>query len=596
LYIPKWRLAMLPTDIDPVLVEVMRNELLAASDEMNITMMRTTRSIAARENGDYSAAILDLDGNVIAQSVPFGFAYFVGAMPNLVATFRDRWRPGDVVVTNDPYGGVSHLPDILLATPIFYNGDLFGFAAVVEHHTDIGGRFPGGQGVESQSIYEEGLRFPAIHFHREGVVNDAVRAIIAANVRTPDDVLGDLEAGIAACRRGTGAMLALLGKYGPDVVRRYCDHLLLSSQQKMRTLITSIPNGDYSAEGAIDDGRGTTAKLCVTLRVQGENLVVDYTGTSAQVNKALNMSPDSTLVIAVGVLLGLLGNESDSLMMNSGLMRQFSLVSPKGTVLNPTFPAAVGARAQTFNRLQEVVREALARALPGRVPAAGDGGPSFFIFAPTHNEGQGRSLVTEVYCSGWGARPDRDGIEGVMKLTMSGFRTTPGETTESETSVALDGFGFVPDTGGAGTYRGALSVYRRWRFRAAGRVLLRTCRADSLPPGLAGGKDGTPFKVVHMSADKETILPAHYVLDINVEPGDILLHVLPGAGGYGDPTKRDPDRVLADVLDEKISAGYAQRNYGVVIDIEKSEIDLAATGRLRESMKRTTSDIGKVYT
>jgi N-methylhydantoinase B len=221
-------------------------------------------------------------------------------------------------------------------------------------------------------------------------------------------------------------------------------------------------------------------------------------------------------------------------------------------------------------------------AIPERMPAASEGGVSMMVYT-TADGHDGSSMMTEMYASGWGGRPMKDGIDGVMPAAMTGFRTNSGEVFEQELPVMLDGFGFVPDTGGAGRFRGSLSVYRRWRLMADGRVMLRTCRVDSLPYGLAGGNDGTGFRAFLTSGDQETELPRRIMLDIPVKAGDILTHIQPGAGGYGPAFTRDPGRVLDDVIDEKITPEHAQREYGVVIDRGTGEIDSARTGAIRHN-------------
>ena len=236
---------------DPILSEVMRHELISASEEMNITMKQTTRSIVAKEAGDYSAGLLDPEGRVIAQAIPYGLGYFTAVMPHIIAKYRGSFRPGDLIISNDPYGGLSHLPDIALVLPIFWGGEHHGFAAVVQHHTDIGGRFPGGMGLVCTQVYEEGLRLPAVRFYENGEPIESVREIIAAAVRVPDDVLGDLEAGIAACRRGERALTALFDKYGSERVVDCYHYLLARSENLMRAVIRSIPDGRYRCASAL---------------------------------------------------------------------------------------------------------------------------------------------------------------------------------------------------------------------------------------------------------------------------------------------------------------------------------------------------------
>jgi N-methylhydantoinase B len=549
---------------DPVLSEVMRHELMSVAEEMNITMKLTTRSVVAKEGSDFSAGLLDKEGRLAMQAIPYGAGYFTGVMPAVLAKFAGRLHPGDVILSNDPYGGLSHLPDIAVVMPLFWEGEHCGFAAVVQHHTDIGGRFPGGMGLPCAEVYEEGLRLCVVKYYDKGIVNEAVRDVLAANVRAPDDVLGDLEAGVAACRRGERGLTALFEKYGRRMVEDCYRRLRAQSEAAMRAAFRLIPDGDYQAEEAFDDGAGTRVLLKLTLRVRGDNLAVDFSGSGPQVKNALNIPPG---LVAYGMFLNflpLLGGRD--VPITAGLFAPISTITPKGSVLNPNFPAAVGSRGQLLWRVNDLVWRTLAHGVPNKIPAAAEGGVSMMVFTPNRpHDGNGAAMMTELYASGWGGRPIKDGLEGVMPVFMIGFRSNSGESFEQELPVMLDGFGFMPDTGGAGEYRGALSVYRRWRFLADGRVMLRTCRVDSLPYGLDGGRPGTPFKALLTSNGATTELPAQIMLDIPVKEGDVLMHIQPGAGGHGTPARRDRQRILNDILDEKITPAYAAREYGFVI-------------------------------
>jgi N-methylhydantoinase B len=549
---------------DPVLSEVMRHELMSIAEEMNITMKQTTRSIVAKEGSDFSAGLLDRNGQLAVQAIPYGAGYFTGVMPTVLAKFAGKFQPGDVILSNDPYGGLSHLPDIAVVMPLFSHGEHCGFAAIVQHHTDIGGRFPGGMGLPCEEVYEEGLRLPVVKYYSGGELNESVRDILEANVRAPDDVVGDLEAGVAACRRGEKGLAALFVKYGRQKVEDCYRYLRAQSEAAMRGMIRSIPDGEYQTEEIFEDGAGTQVLLKLTLRIHGDKLIADFTGTGPQVKNALNAPPG---MVGYGMFMAVMpllrGREVP---VNSGLFAPITTITPKGTVLNPNFPAAVGSRGQLSWRVRDLLWRALAEAIPGQMPAAAEGGVSMMVFTPNQSyDRNGARMMTEMYAGGWGGRPGKDGLEGVMPIFILGFRSNSGESFEQELPVMLDGFGFVPDTGGAGEYRGALSVYRRWRFLADGRVMLRTCRIDSLPYGLGGGRPGTPFKALLTSNGATTELPAQIMLDIPVKDGDVLTHIQPGAGGYGLPSKRDPQRILNDMLDEKITPGYAKREYGCVI-------------------------------
>ena len=569
---------------DPILLEVMNNELTAVAEEMAITMKRTARSIVAKEGGDFSTALVDAEGRLIAQGMAVGahLGYIVGVMPWVLKKFSGHLQPGDLIAANDPYWGLSHLPDIVLIMPIFWRDELCGFAAVVEHHTDIGGRFPGGMGIACAEIYEEGVRLPGVKFYSAGAANQALLDLIAANVRAPQDVLGDLEAQAAACRRGEQGFVALLNKYGRDTVEACNVELRQYSERAVRSRIQAIPDGIYTCEDVFeDDGLGGPGvKLVVSIHVQGDTVTVDFTGTDPQVKSAINVPPNLIGSIVQVVFRSVLGLDVPA---NSGLLAPIRVTAPEGCILNPKFPAAVGARGQLMWRIHDMLFAALAQALPERVFAAGEGGVNMLVYAPKVENGTPPMLL-EMYASGWGGRPTRDGIDGTMPLIMGGaFRSNPAEAIEREIPVIIEGFGFVPDSGGAGRFRGSLAIYRKWRFLADGRAMIRTCRVKSVPYGLEGGQPGSPFEVLLESDSQRVEFPPQIMIDATVRAGDRLLHIQPSAGGYGDPWQRDPRSVLEDVLDEKMTAAYAEKTYGVVIDPQTFQIDAERTAALRQS-------------
>jgi N-methylhydantoinase B len=559
--------------IDPVLIEVLRHQLVSVSEEMNITMGQTARSLAAKEGGDYSAALLDVEGKVIVQALPYGMAYFIETLPYVIGKYR-AFKPGDIIISNDPFGGSSHLADIIVIMPLFYEGQHCGFAAVASHHTDIGGRFPGGMGIECKEIYEEGLRLPAVKLYDGGVPNEAVREIIIANVRAPDDVLGDLDAAASACRRGEAGLLALFSKYGRETVERYYRHLQWLTEQAMREFIRTIPEGRYSAE-EIDEGPGEPVKFVLTAIAAGDQLTIDFTGINPQINKAYNI-PHSNTWLALMQPLWMLLARSD-VVINSGLIAPVTLVTPAGSIVNPDFPAATSARR--FVRLSDLLLSALAQAIPDRVPAGSEGGATLMIFTPTPVDGKAPGVLTEIFTTGGAGRPDKDGLDGGG--SGSGLRSVPGEIVEVETQVARDGFGLWPDSGGAGRFRGTLAIFRKWRYLVPGRVLLCTARISPPPRGRAGGADGTLSEAVLISGGQETRLARQPTLDLEVKAGDVLFYITPATGGHGNPLLRDPALVLEDVLDEKITPTYAEQVYGVAIDTAGGGVDIEKTKYLR---------------
>ncbi len=551
-------------DLDPILIEVMKNELISIGENMGITLKRTARSLAAQV-GDFSTSIVDEEGRILAQGFAIGLqiGYVTGVMPLFLNKFRDKLAEGDIVISNDPYGGASHLPDIILVAPIFWQGRVEGYVVTVLHHSDIGGRFPGGTGISCTEIFEEGLRLPTVRLYREGVPDETVYDIVRANVRTPEEVVGDLQAQAAACQRGVLEFQRLLKKYGAERVRQCNEQLRNYSEAIIRKGIAELPDGQYSAEEVFeDDGMGGPGiALKATVCIEGDSVSVDFKGSAPQVKIAVNVPFNLAAACAYISLISVFAGHAP---INAGLLRAMKVTAEPGSIVHPLFPAAVGARGMVMWRIIDLIYAALAKAAPHRVFAGGDGGANTLLFQPDKREGARKMNTRDIFASGWGARPTQDGVEGVVPMALGGlFRSVSAEVLELVSPVVLEGTGFVPDTGGAGKFRGALSVYRRYRFLSDGLLIVRNCRVTSLPKGLQGGHDGTRSRVTLISDGKETELPLRSTVDMRVKAGDRLMYIQPGAAGYGEPSQRDPQAVREDVLDEKLSADYVRHVYGV---------------------------------
>jgi N-methylhydantoinase B len=398
-------------------------------------------------------------------------------------------------------------------------------------------------------------------------------------VRTPDDVIGDLEAQAAACRRGIRGLQELLDKYGLARFEAAIAQLHRYSERVVRAAIAKIPDGEYGWDEYFEEdgvgGPGINLKLC--LKVHGDSVTVDFTGCAPQVKSAINVPYSLTCSAAYISLRGVLAADAPA---NDGLFEPVEVIAPKGCVLNPNFPAAIGGRGMMLWRICDMMFGALAKAMPERIFAAGEGGIASLTYAYTGVEPGASPVLTDWYGGGWGARPTKDGIDGVNSLLSgNGGSSVPVERLEVEFPILMEAYGLMPDTGGAGKYRGSLSVYRTYRFLKSGRALIRTCRTTTVPYGLGGGDDGTPFRVVLDRGGTLTEYPPQMFVDAQVQPEDAIMHQLAGAGGYGDALERDPEMVLNDVLDEKISPQHARRMYGVVI--EGGVVDLPRTRALR---------------
>jgi N-methylhydantoinase B len=566
---------------DPFVLELVKNALVTLADEMALTVSRTARSFVVREALDFSTALFLDDGELIAQGTCLPF--HLGAMPfavrSVVKAFGGRIRPGDLFITNDPYDGSTHLPDIVLVKPIFNEAGLIGYSSALAHMTDIGGRIPGGNASDSTEIYQEGICLPALKLYDRGVPNDAIFAIIERNVRVPDKVIGDVRSLIAACVVGERELLKLVERYGVGPFRHYCRELLDYTERFTRAEIARLPKGTWRFIDHLD-GDGIDLRpipFVATVTIGADDVVIDFTGTSPQVRGAINCVYPFTLSTALACVRSILDL---SIPNNAGYFRPIKVIAPEGTIVNPRPPAAVAARGITGIRIADTVFGALAQAVPHLIPACGSNLPDVGVSFGGVDD-RGKSFVyLEFLLASWGGGPDRDGMDACTG-TLVNYSNTPAEMIEADQPIAVERYGFLPDTGGPGHWRGGLAIERHLRFKADDAVLqIRSDRRDHRPYGLAGGQPGAGSDVTIRRANGEVErFPAKFLT--RVKHGDVLQVRLAGGGGHGDPFTRDPQAILNDVVAEKISREHARSAYGVVIEGEPPAVDSNATVALR---------------
>ena len=570
-------------DFDLITFEVLRNALAAAADEMALMVMRSARSSVVRELLDFAAALCDREGRLIAQGL--SLPLHLGSIPDAIQVVRQRFgaafAPGDLIILNDPYHGGMHLPDIFMFKPIFFEERLEGFAVVVAHHADIGGRVPGGGAADSTEIFQEGLRLPPLKLHVAGVPDEAVYDLIKLNVRVPDTVMGDLGAQVAGCMAGEHGLQALMQHYGAAVFHAYVDEILNYSERVTRQEIAHWPDGDFEFTDYEDhDGRqAVLVPVKVRVEIRGDRVRFDFTGSSAQVKGAINCTPSfarSAVYIAVRSLM------RTPVPNNEGCFRPIEIVLPEGSIFNPKPPAAVAARGVLGYRILDAIFGAMAKALPKQVPAAGDGGISGIRIGGYHANGRAFQF-NDIICGSWGAGAAGDGGEGVAHIATN-ISNQPVEILEAENPVRVLHYGFVADSGGAGRHRGGLALERHLEFAGAEAVLqVRTHRRDVAPYGLQGGEPGSTSHTYLGRGGKETLLETKITMPIL--DGDRIRHITAGGGGFGDPLERDPQAVVVDIRNEKISRDYAARKYGVVLLAEQLIVDTAATASLRARLR-----------
>ncbi len=570
------------TELNPVQIEIFKNALTSIGDEMALTVFRTAHSTVIKDGADFSTALLDANGELLAQglTIPLHLGSIPDALTAIVRHFGDDLHPGDIVIQNNPYDGGMHLPDIFVIKPIFSQTDpdrLIAFAAAVAHHTDMGGRVPGSNASDSTEIFQEGIRFPIVKLYEKGVANKAIFDILATNVRLPEMVLGDLRATIAACHYGERELLKLASKYGDDGFVRFVSAYLDYTERLTRAEFQGLPNGVYEAEDFMDDDglQGDPVRIAVKLTIEDEDITVDFTGSSPQVKGALNATESFTKACCYLSLRCVLQSQLPN---NGGYFRPIRVIAPKGTVLNVEYPGACAARGLTGFRIVDTVLRSLAKAVPDRIPAAPEGGNTFITIGGTE-PGKGPYVHIDMVFGGWGGsplRPDGD----AMPLLAANCTNIPIETIEAIYPIRYEQYSMVADSGGAGEYRGGLSVVRDIHvLHGEGVLQVRSDRRKFMPWGLNGGKDGTPSWNIINPGPAERILPSK--VNVPIREGDIFRHVTGGAGGHGNPLKRDPAAVADDVRNDKISRAVARDVYGVSISDRDFSFDIEETERLR---------------
>ena len=568
--------------IDPITREVLQNALASAADEMAVALYRTAYSTIVRDCLDYATSLCDANGDMIAQGVtiPLHLGTVPYAMEALFEKFGDDMEPGDVYIMNDPFDGGMHIPDIFIVKPIFWEDERVAFAVSTAHHLDLGGRLPGSSACDNTEIFQDGFRIPWLKLYRRGEPDEAIFTLLRANVRVPSMTLGDLRAQISACHIGERSVHGIIERFGLDTFITGSADLIDYTERLLRAEINSWPDGSHSFTDYMDsDGvGGPPVKLCVTITVDGDTLTADFTGTDPQVPGAINNTLSFTAsVVALAVRSAL----REEIPNTAGLFRPLEIIAPKGTVVHGEMPAASSMRGITGFRLSDVVFGALASLLPDRIPAAGEGGNSLIIIAGEH-AGRIPYVYYELVSGTWGARPDRDGNDGLCN-PANVASNIPVEDGEAGYPVRIERYGFVDNSGGAGKYRGGLAIERAWTLlKGDAHLAIRSDRRDHLPFGLAGGRPGTASMTVLRHEDGDEVLPT--MVSTRMAEGEYLHHRQAGGGGWGDPLERPPEEVARDVRNDKVSLDAARDDYGVVLDEVTLEPDMEASAALREQM------------
>jgi len=564
---------------DTITREIISNALAAAADEMSLALYRTAYSTIVRDCLDYSTSLCDARGEMIAQGITI--PTHIGSVPSAMATlfkkFCDDIHEGDIFVMNDPYDGGMHIPDIFIVKPIFWKGERVAFAVATAHHLDLGGRLPGSSACDNTEIFQDGFRIPWVRLFDKGKPNETFFTLFRANIRVPQMTVGDVRAQMAACHIGERAIHELVERYGLEMFRTCAADLIDYTERLMREEIATWPDGQYSFTDYMDsDGcGGPRVKLHVTLTIAGNSLTADFTGTDPQTRGALNCTVG---FVSAVVALCVRSVMQEDVPNNAGIFRPLTIIAPPGTAVNGLMPAASSMRGVTGFRLVDVVLGAISKFLPHRVFAASEGGNTLVIIGGQRAD-RGSYVYYELMTGTWGARPDRDGNDGLCNICNISSNI-PIEQAECEYPVRINRYGYVRDSGGAGKFRGGLALEREWTLlEGEAHLAIRSDRRDHPPYGLFGGGSGAPSNNILSHADRDEVLPT--MISTRMKERETIYHHQAAGGGYGKPFERFPASVAWDVKNDKVSLEAAREKYGVVLDPQTFAVDETATRALR---------------
>ncbi len=539
-------------ELDPITIEVISHAVSSIVEEMGETLIKASYSTNIKERRDCSTALFDPAGRTLAQAehIPIHLGSLMGIVDEILKRFPvGTIEDGDSFIGNDAYtGGGTHLPDIVIATPIFFAGELVGWASNLAHHSDFVDR--GGA-----HIFQEGLRIPPVRFQRNDVIQRDVLDIILLNCQVPDERVGDLRAQVAANRQGVIRFQALCAKYGLDLVRRATEALLDYAERQTRAGIAQLPDGLYEFEDILDSNElKETLPLRLKLEIRGDELFLDFAGNPPQVSGGLNMVFTALLATVYYAVKTVVDPE---ILPNAGMYRPIHVTAPEGSILNCVSPAGVNGRTTTCQRVVDLVHGAFAQAVPDRIIAACNGANASIYFHGIDPRTSRYYVYLETIGGGFGARATKDGMDGVQ-IHITNTSNLPVECLEVEHPLIVERYELVNNSGGPGTWRGGMGIHRRVRVdNHSARSRSGATRLTTSPWGLFGGLEGAHMSVASTSDDGATAGPWQ------LAPGDAVSVVTPGAGGYGPPFARDRELVRTDLREERISPEIAQEIYGL---------------------------------
>jgi N-methylhydantoinase B len=570
--------------IDPVTLEVIWNRLLSVANEQQDALIRTAFSTIVRESQDLACGMFDTKGRMIAQSIsgtPGHINAMASSMKHFLAAFPpDQLAPGDVLITNDPWMTAGQINDITITSPIFKNGRLVALCANTCHSADIGGRI---LSAEAREVFEEGLRLPIMKLFDRGEINQVLTQIVRANVRQPDEVIGDFYAQTASNDAGGRALLEMMEEFGLESIDAVSEEIIRRSEQAVRGEIGKLPDGEWNHE-VWSDGFEEPIVVRCAVRVAGDEIFIDFAGSSPQSTRGINVVLNYTHAYASFAIKAAICPDVPH---NEGSFRPVHVTAPPGSILNALEPAPVASRQVIGHFIPSAIFAALSGALPGRLMAPGADPIWLSVW-----RGENPPFTLTVFqVGGTGARPAKDGLNAVG--FPSGVAGVPAEVIESLSPVVLQRRELRIDSGGAGTWRGGLGQLTQFTRRGVGKwsVSAIADRTKYPAPGLLGGESGAAGEVILSDGTRPN---PKTLVDLKVE--ESVQVNLPGGGGYGDPFQRDVQRVLWDVIEAYITVEQAEKMYGVAVHYrgkpedlvklpEQWAIDDSKTAALREARR-----------
>ncbi len=558
---------------DPITTEIIRNAFVSCAMDMNATLIRSSYTPIIYEGKDCSVAILDDHGDVLGQSL--GLPLFLGNLEICVKLAAemfgwDTFKPGDVFYMNDSYMTGTHLNDATIFGPIFWRDGLVGFSATRAHWLDVGGKDPGGP-MDSREIYQEGMRWGPTRIYDGGNPREDIIDFLRRNGRFGYSLVGDMNAQVAACRTGEARFQAILDRFGYETYVTARQEIYRQTEELERAAVAAIPDGTYQSEGSLDDdglGHGPIP-VKVRIDVDGDHMTIDLEGSSPMAEGPVNCGFAQT-VSACRVAFKLLINPQRP--VDGGTFKTLDVKAPEGSIFVAQEPAACQWYFSSLGLLIDLVVKALAPVLPDQVAAAHFGDSMvMFLSGRDPRHGDQPFLYVMPHAGGWGGFEGGDGEDGLINNVNGGFKDYPVEVFEVKHPAMIRGYGFRPDTGGPGKFRGGCGIYRTFEVEPEARLYLWFERSVTPAWGLFGGRDAVgPDVVINAGGpDERHMLKANaHVL----EPGSVVELLTGGGGGFGDPRERDPEQVRSDVLDGYVTLQAAERDYGIKLDPETLEV------------------------